>query len=117
MCLFFGYQDPAHFYYAHLVKKADDHANQIFLVNGAPRQKISAKTSEGTPWSDGWHQVKVVRRAADGLIEVYFDDMKTPVMTATDKTFTRGRVGVGSFDDTGNWADVKVYGTRAEKPR
>jgi hypothetical protein len=117
MCLFFGYQDPAHFYYAHLAKKADDHANQIFLVNGAPRKKISTKTSEGTPWSDGWHQVKVVRRVADGRIEVYFDDMKTPSMTASDKTFTWGRVGVGSFDDTGNWADVKVYGTRAEKPR
>src|SRR5690606_2857228 len=33
MCLFFGYQDPAHFYYVHLGKAADDHANQIFIVN------------------------------------------------------------------------------------
>src|SRR5690606_34508696 len=28
MCVFFGYQDPAHFYYVHLGKQADDHANQ-----------------------------------------------------------------------------------------
>ena len=35
MCLFFGYQDPAHFYYVHIAKAADDHANQIFIVNGA----------------------------------------------------------------------------------
>ena len=35
--LVFGYQDPAHFYYVHLGKEADDHANQIFIVNDAPR--------------------------------------------------------------------------------
>src|SRR5689334_445669 len=35
MCLFFGYQDPAHFYYVHIAKSADDHANQIFIVNDA----------------------------------------------------------------------------------
>ena len=48
VCLFFGYQDPAHFYYVHLGKKADDHANQIFIVNDAPRTKISTKTTSGT---------------------------------------------------------------------
>src|SRR5262245_13792838 len=102
MCLFFGYQGPAHFYYVHLGQKTDDHANQIFIVNDAPRTKISTKTTEGTKWDDGWHDVKIVRRVADGTIEVYFDDMKTPVMTAKDKTFAWGRIGVGSFDDTGN---------------
>jgi hypothetical protein len=116
MCLFFGYQGPNSFYYAHLAKKADDHANQIFLVNGADRKKISTKTTAGTPWDDGWHHVKVVRTARDGGIAVYFDDMKTPVMTATDKKFTGGLVGVGSFDDTGNWANVKVYGTTIRLP-
>src|SRR5712691_9136862 len=44
MCLFFGYQDPAHLYYVHLGKKTDDHANQIFIVNNADRKKISTKT-------------------------------------------------------------------------
>jgi hypothetical protein len=115
MCVFFGHQDPAHFYYVHLGKKTDDHANQVFIVNGKDRMKISTKTSAGTPWTDGWHRVKVVRRVSDGSIAVYFDDMKKPAMTAKDKTFTRGRLGVGSFDDTGNWADVKVYGVKAKK--
>jgi hypothetical protein len=117
MCLFFGYQDAAHFYYVHLGQKTDDHANQIFIVNNAPRTKISTKTTDGTKWDDQWHQVKLVRTVADGAVSVYFDDMKTPVMTATDKTFTWGQVGVGSFDDTGNWADVKIRGVKAEKPK
>jgi hypothetical protein len=38
-------------------------------------------------------------------------------MTARDKTFAWGRVGVGSFDDTGDWTAIKVHGTRVEKPR
>lgn len=115
VCLFFGHQDPAHFYYVHLGKKADDHANQIFIVNEAPRTKISTKTTEGTDWDDAWHNVKIVRRVKDGSIAIYFDDMKTPVMTASSDVFQWGRVGVGSFDDTGMWDDVKLYGARAKK--
>ncbi|HZZ81750.1 MAG TPA: hypothetical protein VFE62_24830 [Gemmataceae bacterium] len=115
MCLFFGYQDPAHYYYVHMAKKSDDRANQIFIVNGADRVKISTKTSKGTPWDDQWHDVKVVRDTASGKIEIYWSDMKTPIMTATDKTFAWGQVGIGSFDDTGHWTDVKLHGTRFQK--
>ena len=109
MCLFFGYQDESHFYYVHLGKRADDHANQIFIVNGKPRVKISTSTTAGTNWTDDWHHARVVRNTASGKIEVFFDDMTKPVMTAVDKTFGAGRVGVGSFDDTGNFDDVRVY--------
>ncbi len=112
-CVIFGYQDKGHFYYVHLGKKADDHANQIFIVNDKPRTKISTKTTEGTAWDDEWHDVKIVRRVKDGSIEVYFDDMKTPVMTATDKTFSWGQIGIGTFDDTSLWDDVRLYGERA----
>jgi hypothetical protein len=55
MCLFFGFQDPAHLYYVHLGKMADDHANQIFIVNNEPRKKISATSTAGTAWTDDWH--------------------------------------------------------------
>ncbi len=115
MCLFFGYQDPAHFYYVHLGKKADAHANQIFIVNGAARKKISLSTTNGTNWDDEWHRVKIVRNVGNGMIEIYFDNMKKPVMTAKDKHFLYGRIGVGSFDDTGNWDNIKVWGVHAKK--
>ena len=117
LCLFFGYQDPDHFYYVHLGQKTDDHANQIFIVNEAPRIKISEKTTAGTPWKDGqWHEVKIVREVESGLIEVFFDDMDTPVMSAHDKTFDWGKIGVGSFDDTGMFDDVVLHGVEV-KPR
>ena len=112
MTMIFGYQDPAHFYYVHFGKKTDDHANQIFIVNDAPRVKISTKTTPGTNWDDHWHHVKIERNTATGDIKIYFDDMKEPVMTAVDKTFTWGQVGLGSFDDVGNWDDVKLWGTK-----
>uniref|UniRef100_A0A7C2P1U1 LamG domain-containing protein n=1 Tax=Schlesneria paludicola TaxID=360056 RepID=A0A7C2P1U1_9PLAN len=116
LCLFFGYQDPAHMYYVHFGQKADDHANQIFIVNNEPRKKISTKTTEGTPWDNHWHHARIVRKVDSGEIAVYFDDMETPVMTAVDRTFTWGQVGIGSFDDTGNFDDVRVHGVKVKKP-
>ena len=115
MCLFFGYQDPAHLYYVHFGKRADDHANQIFIVNSADRKKISIESTEGTNWTDNWHHARVVRNVATGSIDVYFDNMEKPVMKAVDKSFTWGQVGVGTFDDIGNIDNVLVYGRKAEK--
>jgi len=106
----FGYQDPAHMYYVHLGKKADEHANQIFIVNGADRKKISITSTPGTDWDDNWHTVKIIRTPSDGTIEIYYDDMKKPVMTANDKTFAYGRIGVGTFDDTADWDDITLRG-------
>ncbi|MDB5335795.1 MAG: iaaA [Planctomycetaceae bacterium] len=116
LCLFFGYQDPAHLYYVHFGQKTDDHANQIFIVNNEPRKKISTETTPGTAWDDKWHHARIVRKVESGTIEVYFDDMEKPVMKAIDKNFTWGEVGVGSFDDTGRFDRVLVYGKKAAKP-
>jgi len=115
MCLFFDYQDPAHFYYVHLGHRPDPHSSQIMIVNDAPRVMITTNKSPGIPWDDGWHDVKIVRDTASGKIEIYFDDMQKPVMVANDKTFTTGRIGLGSFDDNGNWDDLKLYGKKVEK--
>ncbi|QDU18046.1 hypothetical protein CA11_58970 [Gimesia maris] len=114
LCLFFGYQDDAHFYYVHFGKKMDDHANQIFIVNDKPRTKISTKTTAGTDWDDEWHHARVVRDTKSGSIKIYFDDMDEPVMTATDKTFLTGRVGIGSFDDTGNFDELLLFGKQVK---
>lgn len=114
-CLFFGYQSPTQFYYVHLGKKTDPYANQIFIVNNADRVKISLTTTPGTDWDDDWHNVRIERDVASGDIKVFFDDMEKPVMTANDKTFVTGRVGLGSFDDTADWDDFKLLGKVLEK--
>jgi hypothetical protein len=115
LCIFWGYQDPSHFYYVHFGAQADPHACQIFIVNDAPRKMITVNQAKGTPWTEDWHEVKVVRRVDDGTIAVYFDDLEKPFMTAKDKTFTWGQIGVGTFDDHGNFDDITLRGVRAEK--
>ena len=118
MCLFFGFQSPTNFYYAHIATAADDHAHNVFVVNGAPRIKIARETTKGVNWGLGvWHNVRLERKASDGTIKVYFDDMTKPIMVAEDKTFSAGYVGFGSFDDTGMVDNVKVWGPLLEKKK
>jgi hypothetical protein len=116
LCLFWGYQDPAHFYYVHFGAKPDPHACQIFIVNDAPRTKITVNQATGTPWSVGWHRLKVVRKVEDGTIGVFFDSMDKPLMTAQDKTFTWGQVGLGTFDDHGNFDNIVLRGVKVSRP-
>ena len=111
MCLFFGFQEPTKFYYAHIATAADDHAHNIFIVNDQPRTKIASETTKGVNWGLGiWHKVRLERKVSDGTIKVYFDDLTKPIMVAEDKTFGAGYLGFGSFDDTGKIANVKVWG-------
>lgn len=115
MCIFWGYQDPANFYYVHLGEKKDRNSSQIFIVDDNPRTPITKKNGSGIPWqNDTWHEVKLIRSAEKGTVEVYFDNMVTPVMTAEDQTFQWGLVGIGSFDDFGLWDDVKINGIALE---
>ena len=46
---------------------------------------------------------------------LYWDDMKVPVQTATNKTFLKGRVGVGSFDDLGQFDNLVVRGVQVSE--
>ena len=110
LCIFWGRQDPSHFYYVHYGAVSDPNACQIFIVNEHNRRPITIHEATGTPWTDDWHTLKVVRRVADGAIEVYFDDMAKPLMTARDKNFIWGQVGIGTFDDHGNFDDLVLRG-------
>jgi hypothetical protein len=115
MCLFFGFQGPDKFYYAHMATAADDHAHNVFIVNGQPRTKIAERTTKGVDWGlNRWHKVRLERRSSDGLIRVFFDDMQTPIMVAHDKTFASGHVGFGSFDDTGKVDNIRIWAPSSE---
>ncbi len=116
MCVFFGHQGPTRFYYVHFGLKSDEVSNTIHIVNDKPRAPIAETRTEGTPWTEGYHQVRVVRKVESGTIEAYFDDMTTPAMTAHDTTLQWGRIGVGSFDDTGNVDRIVLWGRRTTPP-
>ncbi len=115
----FGYRSPSEFYYAHLSNdnKAAVH-NGIFIVNHADRRRIDDQGPENPPSTrltdTRWHQIRVDRNVASGRIDVFMDDLRTPLMTATDNRFGTGAVGFGSFDDTG--AIRNIYLEHGEGP-
>lgn len=117
MCVVFHFQDPAHFYYVHFAASSDGAHNIIGLVDGADRVKINAEpagASTARLTDKEWHEFKVSWDARTGDIRAWLDDMAEPVLTARDRTFGRGLVGVGSFDDTGAFAGLTLRGIRAE---
>jgi len=127
LCFFFGHQGPTRYYYVHIAVAADPNAHSVMIVNDKPRVSLLGTPGEGiggdefrtkgVVWGDGWHNIRISRKVADGLIEVYFDDMTKPIMRVRDKTFTWGRVGIGSFDDTGDFDDIVLRGLKAEPGR
>ena len=107
----FNYVDSLHFYYAHLSQdRGTEQAvhNGIFLVNGAPRARIAGLEAPPALPDRSWHQVRVRRDAFSGSIEVFVDDPRQPLFAVNDTNFRCGQVGLGSFDETGDFADVRL---------
>lgn len=117
LCLFFGFQSPDKYYYVHMATTPDPNAHNVFLVNEAPRRPLAPVAEVGVDWgTDVWHRVRLEREVESGAIRVFFDDMETPVIEAVDTTFGAGRIGFGSFDDSGRFARVRIEGEAAEGP-
>ena len=115
LCIFFHFQDPSHFGYVHFSASSDEVHNIIGLVNGADRVKINLEPPGQSVYrltDKEWHQFKVTYDAVGGKIEAYLDDLETPILRAVDKTLGHGLVGIGSFDDTGFFDDLKLWGEK-----
>jgi len=102
LCVIFGFESTERFYYTHLATTPDQNAHNVFLVDRAPRRNLLPPQAAGVDWGQAeWHHIRVVRDVDEGRVQVYFDDMDTPVLDAVDATIEWGRIGFGSFDDTG----------------
>ena len=87
-------------------------------MKDAPRVAIANETTKGVVWGQNqWHKLRLVREGSTGKVEVYFDDLSKPVMRGEDKSFAKGFLGFGSFDDQGRVRNVKVYGRNAEETK
>lgn len=112
----FNYVDTLHFYYAHLsVDRGTSQPahNGIFIVDGAPRKRIAGLEAAPALPDQDWHTVRVVRDVESGLIEVFMDKAHQPLFTTDDRHFICGRVGIGSFDETGDFDDVTLHSNDA----
>jgi hypothetical protein len=111
MLIVFNYIDTLHFYYTHL--SADPGAkvavhNGIFMVDGAPRRRIAGLEAPPALPDKNWHKVRVQRDVSSGSIRVFIDEEPQPRFSVVDNTFKCGQVGLGSFDETGDFADVRL---------
>jgi hypothetical protein len=106
----FNYVDTLHFYYTHLSvdpgAKVDVH-NGIFIVDGGPRRRIAGKEAAPVLPDQDWHTVRVQRDIQSGSIEVFVDADPSPRFSVIDSTFNCGQVGLGSFDETGDFTDIR----------
>jgi len=110
--LIFGYESPSRFYYVHLSGVTDDVHHGIFLVADADRRRIDNGTGQPQLKDQNWHRIRLERDGATGRIEVYVDRSKGPVLAASDTTIRTGRVGLGSFDDTGEFRKIEITGSK-----
>ncbi|HVT48744.1 MAG TPA: hypothetical protein VHD57_13205 [Vicinamibacterales bacterium] len=107
-----GYQSPSRFYYIHLAGITNDVHNGIFVVADADRRRLDDQTAKPQMKDQAWHQVRIERDPSTGAIDVFMNGGTTPVLHAVDKTLTSGRIGFGSFDETGLFRHIVVKGEK-----
>jgi hypothetical protein len=112
LLIVFAYRDEAHFDYAHLsvdpASKEPVH-NGIFHVYGGERVRISSERSPAAFSSSGrWYHVRLMHDAVNGTVGMTVDGAAVPALDAVDRSLGPGRAGFGSFDETGEFKNVKI---------
>ncbi|MCF6325340.1 MAG: DUF5011 domain-containing protein [Gammaproteobacteria bacterium] len=105
----FGFQDNENYYY--ILFNNDQGSTQIAKIEDGSRVELATAESD---WlnDNAYHTIKVSRLGSE--ITVYFDE--SWVMNASDSTFGNGLVGVGSYNDSAYFDDVKVVGQATTTP-
>ena len=119
LILVFAHQDDDHFNYAHI--SVDDPAKQnvhngVFHVFGGDRVRISPL--DGGPGllpAAEWTPVKLVWDGKTGEVVCYANGKTSGALRAVDLSLKQGRVGLGSFNETGSFRNLKITGTPVAK--
>jgi poly(3-hydroxybutyrate) depolymerase len=118
ICFFLHFTSPSRFTYVHLSTRPDARAHNVFLVADAARVPLLPVLDKGIEWGrDTWHRVKVDSSPSRGTVQVFFEDMITPLMEAPLKGDGWGRVGVGSFDDPGCIRSFRIRAAETRAPQ
>ena len=111
MIVVFNYVDTLHFYYVHLSENPGTEIavhNGIFIVDGGDRRRIAGLDAAAALPDHSWHDVRIVRNVHSGSIQVFLNDETRPRFSVLDRTFTRGQIGLGSFDETGDFSHFEL---------
>ncbi len=99
--LVFGYQDGDNYYY--MLFNRTQSNTQLFKVVEGTREVLA--TAAASWLSDNEYHELEIRRASDN-IEVRFDD--SIVLQVTDNTLVVGKLGLGSYNDSAYFDDIRI---------
>ena len=112
LIIVYAWKDPLHFNYVHLSTDTAQEQpvhNGVFHVYGGARVRIS--NDEGPrSLADAlkWTPVRIVYNASKGLVETSIDGRKNPSLRAADFSLGAGRIGLGSFFNTGSFRKFEL---------
>lgn len=111
MIVVFNYVDTLHFYYVHLSENPGTEIavhNGIFIVDGGDRRRIAGLDAAAALPDRSWHDVRIVRNVLSGSTQVFLNKEANPRFSVLDRTFTRGQIGLGSFDEAGDFSNFEL---------
>jgi hypothetical protein len=113
----YAWQDETHYNYAHISSDAASDAkvhNGMFHVFGGERVRISPVDGPASLPTSDWTPVRLVFDGDSGLCYVEVNGKRNPSLEAVDLSLRWGRIGLGSFDETGDFRNVRVTGQDRE---
>jgi hypothetical protein len=113
LIIVYAWQDESHYNYAHIsadtAVKQNVH-NGMFHVFGGERVRISPLDGPGSLPAPEWTPVKLVFDGDTGRCYVEVSGKRNPSLEAVDLSLRSGRVGLGSFNETGDFRNVRITG-------
>ncbi len=112
LIIVFAYRDPAHFDYVHLsidTGMQQPVHNGVFHVFGGERVRISSQA--GPPAfaeTNRWYRVSFEYTGENGTVHVSVDGQEIPALHAVDLSLSSGQIGLGSFDEIGDFKDLRM---------
>jgi len=117
LIIVYGWQDADHYNYAHISSdeavKQNVH-NGVFHVFKGERARISSLDGPASFTDKEWTPVKLVFDGETGKCYVEVNGKRNPSLEAVDLSLRWGRVGLGSFNETGDFRNVKITGDTRE---
>ena len=117
LILIYGWQDANHYNYAHIssdAARAVNVHNGMFHVFGGERVRISSLEGPGSFTGTDWTPVKLEFDGETGRCHVEVNGKRNSSLEAVDLSLRSGRVGLGSFNETGWYRNVRITGTAAD---
>ncbi len=99
--MLFGYQNGDNYYYM-LFNRTQSNTQLFKVVNGV--RELLATASNNWLLDDVYHVIETQRTSNN--IEIRFDN--NTVLQVTDSTFLSGQVGLGSYNDSAYFDDIRI---------